>query len=168
MSPNYDFEFTWMLSVFSLEIWCLIIVFYIVSTFFSIVGQNFSDERKSQFLMTTMFDHFFYSFGALCNQGYNFYLQRCLFEQTINSLTKFYSGDVLYLAHENSKILCFCIGMYTWVLIQSYSSMLYIVSASTDTIPPFNSLESLFYKTKYTILATKNSIVDTVFMVCST
>ncbi|XP_014218328.1 uncharacterized protein LOC106646723 [Copidosoma floridanum] len=129
------YKITWMLDLFSWHIWCLILIFYIVLSFISILSHRMINTEYKQ-LISSVSDHLFYNFGALCNQG-----------------------DALYLSQKKLKIQSFCISMFSWLIITCFTSQLIVYVTETVLEPPFENLETLFKHTDYTILSEKHSIV---------
>ncbi|XP_058802440.1 uncharacterized protein LOC131670673 [Phymastichus coffea] len=138
--PNYQFKITWMLQLFPAKFWLLIIIFYILLSILSIVSQKMIGDANSYKLIASLQDHFFYVFGAFCNQG-----------------------EILYIVQNNSKILSFCISMFSWMIMISFNSQLIIYITETVVIKPFVDLETLLHTTDYIVLAEKNSVAYIAF-----
>ncbi|KAJ8688026.1 hypothetical protein QAD02_023821 [Eretmocerus hayati] len=130
LEPNSSYKTTWMLDLYTRTFWYLIIAFYVLlcnlSTCMQFVSKKHWSGEEQVFVAS---DHFFHCFAVLCNQGGEFYHIR-----------------------RKYRILTLSMSLFTWFILSCYSSQLFIVMTRVDLVPPFDNLESMFYKTNYKVV----------------
>ncbi|KAJ8688028.1 hypothetical protein QAD02_023823 [Eretmocerus hayati] len=136
IQPNYSYQTTWMLDLYTPNFWYLIITFYfllcVLSAWMQFVSNlHWKNTGERAFVAL---DHFFYCFAALCNQG----------------------GE-LYRIRRNYKMLWLSMSIFSWLIITSFSSQLFIVMTRVDLVPPFDSLKSMFYETDYKLVTEEDT-----------
>ncbi|KAJ8675120.1 hypothetical protein QAD02_010906 [Eretmocerus hayati] len=129
IKPDYRFETFWMLDIYSWKIWILVLLFSILLSTSSLFSDILMTKYHSLRASYSILNHYFCCFGALCNQR-----------------------DDFCIIHKNNKIFTFSINIFSWLLIACFSSQIFVVMTRAILIPPFNSLEDLFFDTDYVIL----------------
>ncbi|XP_011165372.2 uncharacterized protein LOC105199807 [Solenopsis invicta] len=136
------YDNTWMTKVFSWEIWCLILVMYLLLSACSFWSQTvFARTRNRERRRSTISDHIFYNFGMFCNQTY---------------IPEDFIG--------RSRIIEVTLGLFCHMLSMGFGALLFIYLAKRFNFnPPFNDLNSLTTDTKYNIVTLKGSTGDILF-----
>ncbi|XP_071625820.1 uncharacterized protein [Temnothorax longispinosus] len=134
----------WMVKIFSWEIWCIILIMYILLSLCTFLTQNIRRNilwSKDKCKNVSFNEHLFYNFGNLCNQGY-----------TPKHLKK-------------SRILEVSLGFFCSIIYMSFSALLFIYVTKSIFVPPFDSFESLVANTKYSVISLKGSTGDIGFKI---
>ncbi|KAJ8681083.1 hypothetical protein QAD02_016870 [Eretmocerus hayati] len=123
---THNFDNKWMTGIFSLEVWSTVVFSFLVLTLVSIFVKYLVATKYP----ITSSDNFFYCFGALCNQG----------------------GEFYGLKHLN-RPLSFTVGLFSWILLASYSSQTFVSISQTIDYAPFKDFRSLYYETDYLLVS---------------
>ncbi|XP_039307930.1 uncharacterized protein LOC105199808 [Solenopsis invicta] len=67
--PEIVNENIWMVKVFSLNVWCIILIMYILLSLCTFLIQNIFRQNKDKYKNVSFGEHLFYNFGNICNQG---------------------------------------------------------------------------------------------------
>ncbi|XP_043269429.1 glutamate receptor 4-like [Venturia canescens] len=129
--PETKFINAWMIRMFSRQVWCLILLMFVL---LSVVGYTIqrksikvSGDENSEHGLN---DHLFHTFATFCSQG-----------------------DVPESLYRRIKILGFSKKMFAWLLLSAVSSNLISSISHQGVYQPFQNFENLINDTKYNIIA---------------
>ncbi|KAK2588125.1 hypothetical protein KPH14_004178 [Odynerus spinipes] len=133
VQPQWHYEFCWIFTLFSRSSWSYIVILFVAFSLINFVFQKISRERSGDDAASNfnLSDHFFYTLGAVCAQGY-----------IPTDYTKKFK--ILHLAKQ----------IFALLLSNYFGSVLiYHLSTAIQTAP-FEDIASLLIDTNYTILTT--------------
>ncbi|XP_076163548.1 putative glutamate receptor isoform X2 [Ptiloglossa arizonensis] len=133
---------TWMLKLFSREVWYAILIMYFVLSFCSYVSHATDSKITGKKSKTKWSDHLFYNFGMICGQSY-----------LPSGLSK------------SSKIVELWLGLFSCLMRTAFGALLISYMTQTITTPPFRDLESLLDQTSYTILTLRGSLPNAILKI---
>ncbi|KAJ8679748.1 hypothetical protein QAD02_015535 [Eretmocerus hayati] len=132
--PDYSLKRTWMLASFSNDIWCFLVLFHLLLSTMSSIIQLTSGSNETCGIKRLFLERLFLCFGALCSRGNEFFSTK-----------------------KKQKIFTICTSLFSWLIVTSFSSKIYVIFTETDLLPPFVDVKSLFYDTDYKILVVEES-----------
>ncbi|KYN22207.1 putative glutamate receptor, partial [Trachymyrmex cornetzi] len=140
VSPEWLYDNTWVLTLFSWQTWLYIIFLFIILScvgyFLQKVSMGKSKRKRKGSVGFSLGDHFFYSFTIMSARGY--------------IPNAFYS---------KFKILTLSKTIFAWLTLLAFSSHLIYRMTYREQTLSFNDIDSLFNNTKYILLVYRGSSV---------
>ncbi|XP_011699544.1 PREDICTED: uncharacterized protein LOC105456881 [Wasmannia auropunctata] len=127
---------TWIAKVFSWEIWCFILVMYLLLSVCSFWSQTIFARIRNNCRRSSISDHIFYNFGMICNQNY-------IPDNLIG----------------RSRLIEVSLSLFCSILSISFGALLFLCIAKRyNIIPPFDSLDSMLTDSTYNVVCLKGSL----------
>ncbi|XP_053985408.1 probable glutamate receptor [Hylaeus volcanicus] len=127
--PKLEYSPTWMLKLFSQNIWYAILFTYLLMTICSYLVQTVNSRIMSKKLPKSLGDHLLYNFGLMCEQA------DCLPCDSSTSM----------------RIVDLWLGLFSFLIRAAFEALLISYMMQTTFTPPFHDLESFLNKTSYKI-----------------
>ncbi|KAJ8681007.1 hypothetical protein QAD02_016794 [Eretmocerus hayati] len=135
IKPNDHFAKTWVLDIYSQNVWGLTATFYVVLCTCSIFIQYLDNKCINDRKTISFIDHILAIYGVFCNQG----------------------GEFSNCSVTSHKVFQFCTVLLSWFLSTSFSLQIYVVMTTSLIVPPFEDFESFSKNTDYVILFWNNT-----------
>ncbi|XP_034937800.1 probable glutamate receptor, partial [Chelonus insularis] len=133
--PEYKSNDSWVFKLFSYKTWIVVGVITIIISILGTIAGKISRRLMNQKHYWTFQDYLFYTFAALCSQGW---LPKDL--------------------EEECKILELSKRIFSWFLLITVSSHLVSYMTNFKMDPPFKNLHSLLNSTNYNVLIYNGSL----------
>ncbi|XP_076624630.1 uncharacterized protein LOC143343536 [Colletes latitarsis] len=137
---NIKYIRTWMVRVFSPNVWYAILATYCLLSFSSYLTQTMDSNFRQTKSNVTFNDHLFYNFGVICGQSF-----------------------VLSVSSRSSKIVELWLGLFSFLVRTAFGALLISYLTQTNTTPPFHDVESLLSDTPYDIVTEEGTYGDMLF-----
>ncbi|XP_043268888.1 glutamate receptor ionotropic, NMDA 1-like [Venturia canescens] len=137
IKPEWRANSAWIVHMFSRKVWCsLLLLLILLSVFGYAIQRTSMTVAGDKHRYHNLHDHFFYTFGTFCCQGF--------------------IPDSLY---RRTKILGFSKKMFAYLLLMTISSHLISWTTNQKVYPPFHDFGSMFNSTTYDIVIFTGSII---------
>ncbi|XP_024889032.1 uncharacterized protein LOC112465629 [Temnothorax curvispinosus] len=137
--PEWQFNNTWVFTLFSWQMWFYILFLFIILScvgyFLQKVPTDKPKRKRKGSVDFSLGDHFFYSLAIMTPQGY--------------------VPDAFY---NKFKILSLSKSIFAWLILLAFSSQLIYRMTNREMTLPFKDVDSLINNTKYILLVWRNSI----------
>ncbi|XP_039315003.1 uncharacterized protein LOC120359819 [Solenopsis invicta] len=144
--PEWQFDNTWMLKLFSWQSWFytmfLFIILSCVGYFLQKVPTDKPKRKRKGSIDYTISDHVFYTFAIMTARG-----------------------DPPEAFYNKFRILSLSKSIFAWLILLAFSSHLIYRMTNRQLMLPFNDVESLIKNTHYTLLAFRGSFLYNYFRV---